>query len=94
MAFFDSASEIADEPFWFAVQVKATHEKRVASLFDYKRYEWFLPLYGGRRRWSDRIKLASVPRICLLPFRAMRSSARIEDAECPPNRRNRLGTDT
>ena len=38
---FDSANEIADEPLWFAVQVKATHEKRVASLFDYKRYEWF-----------------------------------------------------
>jgi hypothetical protein len=58
---FDSANEIADEPLWFAVQVKPTHEKRVASLFDYKRYEWFLPLYGGRRRWSDRIKLMELP---------------------------------
>ena len=46
---------------WFAVQVKTTHEKRVASSFDYAGYEWFLPLYGCRRRWSDRIKHVDLP---------------------------------
>jgi len=46
---------------WFAVQTRTTHEKRVASLLDYQRYEYFLPLYTARRRWSDRIKQVELP---------------------------------
>src|SRR6266566_6422668 len=46
---------------WFAVQTRTTHEKRVASLLDYQRYEYFLPLYEARRRWSDRIKQVELP---------------------------------
>jgi transcription antitermination factor NusG len=46
---------------WFAVQVKTTHEKRVASLFDQKGTEHFLPLCRERRRWSDRIKEVERP---------------------------------
>ena len=49
------------EPSWFAVQVKTTHEKRVASLLDEKGFEFFLPLYRDRRRWSDRIKEMELP---------------------------------
>jgi transcription antitermination factor NusG len=46
---------------WFALQVKTTHEKRVASLLDHKGYEHFLPLYTEKRRWSDRIKEVELP---------------------------------
>lgn len=51
----------ADHASWFAVQVKTTHEKRVTSLLDFRGYEWFLPLYTCRRRWSDRIKKVALP---------------------------------
>jgi transcription antitermination factor NusG len=46
---------------WFAVQVKTTHEKRVASLLEQRGYERFLPCYLDRRRWSDRIKEVEQP---------------------------------
>jgi transcription antitermination factor NusG len=46
---------------WFAVQVKATHEKRVDVLLSGGGFESFLPLYEGRRRWSDRIKRVKLP---------------------------------
>lgn len=46
---------------WFAVQVKTTHEKRVAGLLDQRGYERFLPTYRQRRRWSDRIKEVDQP---------------------------------
>src|SRR5262245_17748048 len=46
---------------WFALQVKSTHEKRVASMLDYQGYARFLPLYRRRRRWSDRIKEVELP---------------------------------
>jgi|SRR4051812_2137746 len=52
---------IRDGTFWFAVQVKTTHEKRVTSLLDFRGYESFLPLYTSRRRWSDRIKKVELP---------------------------------
>jgi len=54
----DSAAETSP---WYAVQVKTTHEKRVAFLLDYGRFTWFLPVYESRRRWSDRIKRAQLP---------------------------------
>src|SRR5262245_30637693 len=56
-----SNSAPASLTYWFAVQAKTTHEKRVATLFDQKGYEWFLPLYQARRRWSDRVKLVELP---------------------------------
>jgi len=46
---------------WFAVRVKTTHEKRVTSLLDHQGYEWLLPLYRCRRRWSDRIRQVELP---------------------------------
>jgi transcription antitermination factor NusG len=61
MVSLESADKKTEGPSWFAVQVKTTHEKRVATLFDYKGYEWFVPQYLSRRRWSDRIKEVELP---------------------------------
>ena len=41
---------------WFALQVRSRHEKTVAAYLDGKGYEWFLPTYQLRKRWSDRVK--------------------------------------
>src|SRR5215510_14757935 len=57
----ETTNMLPDIRSWFAVQVKATHEKRVASMLDYGGFEWFLPLYECRRRWSDRIKRVEIP---------------------------------
>jgi transcription antitermination factor NusG len=50
-----------DAALWYAVQVKTTHEKRVAWQLDQRLIEHFLPLYRERRRWSDRIKELELP---------------------------------
>jgi transcription antitermination factor NusG len=41
---------------WFALQVKGNYENVVAAHLGGKDYEWFLPLYKSRNRWSDRWK--------------------------------------
>jgi len=46
---------------WFALQVRARFEQRVAEHLDGKGYEWFLPMYKCRKRWSDRIKQVEAP---------------------------------
>ena len=46
---------------WFALQVRTRYEKNVASFLDGKGYEWFLPTYMSRRRWSDRTKELELP---------------------------------
>jgi len=46
---------------WFALQVRSRYEKTVASFLDGKGYEWFLPTYRSRKRWSDRIKESDQP---------------------------------
>ncbi len=46
---------------WFALQVRVRHEQGVADHLDGKGYEWFLPLYKCRKRWSDRIKEVEAP---------------------------------
>ena len=51
----DSLNAIARLP-WFALQVRSRYEKTVASYLDGKGYEWFLPTYQARKRWSDRVK--------------------------------------
>ena len=61
MVLSDSTNNLAGAASWFAVQVKATHEKRVTSMFDYGGVEWFLPLAMCSRRWSDRIKRVELP---------------------------------
>jgi transcription antitermination factor NusG len=51
---------IANYP-WFALQVRARHEIGVAEYLKGKGYEWFLPLYKSKKRWSDRIKEVESP---------------------------------
>jgi transcription antitermination factor NusG len=46
---------------WFALQVRMRHEAGVADHLKGKGYEWFLPLYKARRRWSDRVKEVDAP---------------------------------
>jgi transcription antitermination factor NusG len=46
---------------WFALQIRMRHEMSVADHLQGKSYEWFLPLYKTRRRWSDRVKEVSSP---------------------------------
>jgi transcription termination/antitermination protein NusG len=46
---------------WFALQIKAGHERATALMLRHKGYEEFLPLRKVRRRWSDRIKELEVP---------------------------------
>jgi len=46
---------------WFALQVRSRYEKNVATFLGGKGYEWFLPTYVSRRRWSDRTKDLEVP---------------------------------
>ncbi len=46
---------------WFALQVKSRYENSVAAHLAGKGYEWFLPLYESRRRWSDRNKKIEQP---------------------------------
>jgi transcription antitermination factor NusG len=46
---------------WFALQVRSQRETQVASHLSGKGYEFFLPLYTCRKRWSDRIKKIESP---------------------------------
>jgi len=46
---------------WFALQVRSRSETVVASFLKGSGYEWFLPTYMCRKRWSDRIKTFETP---------------------------------
>src|SRR5215470_9469494 len=46
---------------WFALQVRIRYEADVALHLRGKGYEWFLPLYKTRKRWSDRLKEMEAP---------------------------------
>jgi transcription antitermination factor NusG len=46
---------------WFALQVRSRYESMVAGILGGKGYEYFLPTYRCRRRWSDRIKELELP---------------------------------
>lgn len=46
---------------WFALHVRACYEKTAAAFLGGKGYQWFLPLYKCRRRWSDRTKEIELP---------------------------------
>jgi transcription antitermination factor NusG len=46
---------------WFALQVRNRYENIVSAHLDGKGFEWFLPLYKSRRRWSDRFKEIELP---------------------------------
>jgi len=46
---------------WFALRVKSRSEKVVSTIVRNKGFEAFLPVYEGRRRWSDRLKSVELP---------------------------------
>jgi transcription antitermination factor NusG len=47
--------------FWFAVQTKARHEKRVAAELEEKGIVAFLPLFTEVHQWSDRKQKVELP---------------------------------
>ncbi len=48
---------------WYALWVRARHEKTVLDILSSKGIETFLPVYRSRRRWSDRIQELNLPLI-------------------------------
>ena len=55
-----TTAEVDDYP-WFALHVRSSYERTVATILQGKGYESFLPQYKCRRRWSDRIKEVELP---------------------------------
>src|SRR5215813_10609914 len=79
----ESAKRVEDFMLWYAVQVKTTHEKRVASFLDFCGFEWFLPVYECRRRWSDRIKRVELPLFAGYVFCRFELSDRVRILKTP-----------
>ena len=52
---------LEESSFWFAVQTKARHEKKVNAELREKEICTFLPLHRERRRWSDRYQWVELP---------------------------------
>jgi transcription termination/antitermination protein NusG len=52
---------MSENMFWFAVKVREKFEGVVSKGMNAKNIETFLPTYSVRRRWSDRVKMLSVP---------------------------------
>ena len=46
---------------WLAIQVAPQHERKVATVLEFKGFEQFFPTYKSKRRWSDRIKAITLP---------------------------------
>ena len=46
-------SDVAQPARWFALQMIARHEKRVAQHLSQREIECYLPLYRSERKWSD-----------------------------------------
>jgi transcription antitermination factor NusG len=57
-----SGGTVPKEPsFWFAVQTRPRHEKKVNTGLLEKGIHSFLPLHRERRRWSDRYQWVELP---------------------------------
>lgn len=48
-------------PCWYAVQTWPRFEKKVATEFQRKDVEAFLPVLSSKRQWSDRQRMVQVP---------------------------------
>ena len=46
---------------WFAIQVRANHERIANAVLEQKGFCTFLPVYRARSLWSDRIKIVERP---------------------------------
>lgn len=51
----DCAEEAVDERPWLVLQVLTNQEKKVAKHLAIRSFEYYLPLYCERSRWSDRV---------------------------------------
>jgi len=51
----------AEDSFWFAVQTKPRHEKKVNLELREKGIHSFLPLHREKRKWSDRQQWIELP---------------------------------
>lgn len=51
----------SEDPYWFAVQTRPRHEKRVSLGLKEKGLHSFLPVRQERRQWSDRRKWVDLP---------------------------------
>ncbi|MGA7624830.1 MAG: UpxY family transcription antiterminator [Candidatus Acidiferrales bacterium] len=56
-----SESEFRGSLPWFALQVRARRELGISDQLRSLGYEWFLPLYSCKKRWSDRTKTVQLP---------------------------------
>ena len=46
---------------WYALRVRAQHERVVSNMLHLKGYEEFVPSYRTKKRWSDRLKELELP---------------------------------
>lgn len=46
---------------WYAIHVAAKKERQITTTLSEKGYDCFLPLYGKRSTWSDRVKVIPSP---------------------------------
>ena len=51
----------AEQQYWFAIQTKAKHEKRVAAELKEKGIAAFLPLFAEVHQWTDRKRKVEIP---------------------------------
>jgi transcription antitermination factor NusG len=59
---FETETEFGERRYpWFALQVRARHEKNIGEMLRGKGYDPLLPLYKCRRRWSNRYKMLELP---------------------------------
>ena len=46
---------------WYGLRTKSRFEKAAAASLAYKGYQYYLPTYRSRRRWSDRMTEVQAP---------------------------------
>ena len=52
---------LVSQPFWYAVQTRARHEKRIGDELERKSILAFVPTRREAHRWTDRTKMVDVP---------------------------------
>ncbi|MBV8552121.1 MAG: UpxY family transcription antiterminator [Acidobacteriaceae bacterium] len=57
---FAAKSSPALQP-WYAIRTRSNQENVAALVLEGKGYEYYLPKYRARRRWSDRVVIAELP---------------------------------
>jgi transcription antitermination factor NusG len=68
---------------WFAAYTCANHEKRVASHFEARAVDHFLPVYRSERRWKDRSVRLDLPLFPGYIFVRLAADARLRVLEVP-----------